>query len=408
MRYRLLCCAVLPTIAMLKPAVAAAEDFGGPIEVEEGIKIDPIFAARLRYEGVSQDSQTNDADALTVRMRGGAQIDVNGFFLLAEAEGTLAIADNYNDTIPSNGLEPYPVVADPENVEINRLAVGYAKGGNSVTIGRQRIILDNARFVGNVGWRQNEQTFDAVRGQGKIGPVTVDATYSISQRTIFGADSPNKFFDGDFVLLNGGVKAGPVSVKAFGYLLDYDTRLAFSSQTFGVLASGGVPLGEGFKLDLAASYARQSDYGDNPVGYDADYIAASIGAGVAGFSLGAGYEELGSDDGVAAFQTPLATLHAFNGWADVFLTTPANGLRDYYGSIGKGFGDLGPLKGLNAKVVYHQFDSDVGGFDYGSEWDASLGFKFGKVGLLAKYADYDAASLGTDTTKFWLQAEYAF
>lgn len=402
-KFALLCCAALPCWSL--PALA--QD-GAPVTVAEGVTIDPIFAARLRYETVSQDSQANDADALTLRMRAGAQIDVSGFFLLAEAEGTLAIADDYNDTIASNGIEPFPVVADPDNVELNQLAIGYRKAGYSLTVGRQRIILDNARFVGNVGWRQNEQTFDAVRGQAKIGPVSLDATYSISQRTIFGADSPNEYFDGDLILLNGGVKAGPVSIKAFSYLIDYDTRLAFSSQTYGALASGSIPLGEGFKLDVSASYAKQSDYGDNPVSFDADYIAASVGAGVAGFSLAAGYEELGSDGGVAAFQTPLATLHAFNGWADVFLTTPAAGLRDYYASLGKGFGDAGPLKGLNAKVVYHKFESDVGGLDYGSEWDASLGFKLSKFGILAKFASYDADGLGTDTTKFWLQAEYAF
>lgn len=405
MRYKiaLLCCSMLPCWSM--PALAKT---GDPVEVADGVTIDPIIDLRLRYETVSQDSQPNDADAVSMRMRAGAEIKASGFFLLAEAEGTLAIVDDYNDTIASNGIEPFPVVADPDNVELNRLAIGYSQGGNSLTVGRQRIILDNARFVGNVGWRQNEQTFDAVRGQAKIGPVSLDATYSISQRTIFGADSPNEFFDGDLILLNGGVKAGPISIKAFSYLIDYDTRLAFSSQTYGALASGSIPLGESLKLDVKASYAKQSDYGDNPTDYDADYIAASLGAGVAGFSLTAGYEELGSDGGIAAFQTPLATLHAFNGWADVFLTTPAAGLRDYYASVGKKFGNAGPLKGLNAKVVYHKFESDFGGLDYGSEWDASFGFKLGKMGILAKYANYNADALGTDTKKFWLQAGISF
>ena len=114
-----------------------------------------------------------------------------------------------------------------------------------------------------------------------------------------------------------------------------------------------------------------------------------------------------SDGGVAAFQTPLATFHAFNGWADLFLTTPANGLRDYYAGIGKALA-LPFLPGLKADVTYHEFDSDFGGFAYGSEWDALLGLRLGPVGLLAKYADYDAAGFGTDTRKVWLQAEVGF
>ena len=402
MRYRLLFCAVLPTIAAT-PAIAKT---GDPVEVADGVTIDPIIDLRLRYESVDQDSAADSADALTARLRAGFEVAADGFSFLAEGEGTLGLINDYNDTIPGNGLEPFPVVADPENIELNRLQIGYKKGGYSLTVGRQRIILDNARFVGNVGWRQNEQTFDAVRGQAKIGPVSLDATYSNSQRTIFGVDSPNEHFNGDLVLLNAGVDLKPVKIKAFSYLIDYDTRLAFSSKTYGILASASVPLGA-VKLDLSATYANQSDYGSNPNDYSADYINLELGTGIAGFSLKGGYEELGTDGGVASFQTPLATLHAFNGWADIFLTTPAGGLRDYYVSLGKGF-KLPALPGLKAGVTYHKFESDIGGLEYGTEWDASLGFTVGPVGMLVKYANYDAEDFGTDTEKFWLQAEYKF
>jgi len=100
-------------------------------------------------------------------------------------------------------------------------------------------------------------------------------------------------------------------------------------------------------------------------------------------------------------------LHAFNGWADLFLTTPARGLRDYYGGVSKTFA-VPALPGLKFDLIYHEFDSDFGGIEYGSEWDTSLGFKLGPVGLLAKYATYDASGFAVDTEKFWLQAELAF
>jgi len=403
MRYRLLVCAVLPTIVMAKPAVAAE---GDPIEFADGATFDPIIDLLLRYETVDQDNALDSADAVTIRGRAGFEIAKDGFSFLAEGEGTLAIVDNYNDTIPGNGVEPYSVVADPENVELNRLQLAYKTGGFGLTVGRQRINQDGQRFVGAVAWRQNEQTFDAVRGEAKIGPVSLDATYAISQRTIFGVDSPNVEFEGDFILLNGGAKAGPVNVKAFAYLLDYDTRLAFSSQTYGVLATGSVPLGAA-KLNFSASYANQSDYKGNPVSYDADYLNLEVGTAVSGFSLKAGYEELGSDDGVASFQTPLATLHKFNGFADLFLTTPAAGLRDYYVSLGKQFSIAG-LPKFNAGVTYHEFESDFGGLNYGSEWDATLGFKVGKVAILAKYANYNSDGFAVDTEKFWLQAGISY
>lgn len=388
------------------PAHAQSAD-PRPVAIGDGATLDLALDTRLRYETVDQPTFADDAEALTLRLRFGGAVKVSDFSILGEAEVTRAFVSDYNDTLAANGIEPFPVVADPENVEINRAQVSWMKDGTGVTLGRQRIILDNARFVGNVGWRQNEQTFDAVRGQAKFGPVALDSTYSNSQRTIFGKDSPNAHFDGDIWLLNGGAKTPVGDLKAFAYLIDYDTRLAFSSRTYGVLAKGSIPLG-GFKLDYTASYATQSDYGDNPVDYEADYINAELGAGVAGFTLKGGYEELGSDGGVAAFQTPLATLHAFNGWADVFLTTPATGLRDWYVSLGRKFDGIKLLPGLNAAVAYHSFDSDFGSIDYGDEWDASLGFKLGPLGMLAKYANYDADGFAVDTEKFWLQAEYSF
>ncbi len=394
-------------LAALAATAAQADDFGAPVPIGQGVTLDPILAARLRYESVDQDNIAASADAVTARVRAGLELKASGFSLLAEAESTLGIVNDYNDTLPGNGVEPFPTVADPENIELNRLQVGYMKNGTGATLGRQRIVLDNARFVGNVGWRQNEQTYDAVRGQAKFGPVVLDATYAISQRTVFGVDSPNEHYDGDFVFLNGGVDLPVVDAKAFAYLLDYDTRLAFSSQTYGLLATAAIDIPSIGKLNAQASYARQSDYGANPVSYDADYFNLQASIGLPGFNLTAGYEELGSDHGVAAFQTPLATLHAFNGWADLFLTTPATGLRDTYATVGTSFG-VPFLPGFKADLTYHQFDADFGGLDYGSEWDASLGFKLGPVTLLAKYANYDASAFAVDTEKFWLQAEVNF
>ena len=142
-----------------------------------------------------------------------------------------------------------------------------------------------------------------------------------------------------------------------------------------------------------ASYAKQTDIGANPNDYSADYIAGELGGTLAGFGLKAGYEELGSDNGIAGFQTPLATLHKFNGFADLFLATPATGLRDYYVGASKGF-KVKALPGLRASVTYHKFESDFGDIDYGDEIDATLGFKVGQFGILAKYANYQADGFG--------------
>jgi hypothetical protein len=385
----------------LWPVAGAAQD----------LSLDPVLDARLRYEQVEQDSGLRDADALTLRLRAGAEAKLGGFSLLGEGEATFALADEYN-AMPfpdaSGQRRPaYVLIPDPENWEVNRLQIGWSDDRRTVTLGRQRINLGDQRWVGSVGWRQNEQTFDAVRASGTLGPLTLDVTYAISQRTIFGRDAgPREAYDGHFVFANGGLTIASVEVIGFAYLLDYDEDEAvssFSSQTYGVVARGSFAAGPA-RIEAQASYARQSDWRNPQAEYAADYLLAEANAAIGDLGLRGGWERLGSDNGFAV-QTPMATLHKFNGFADLFLTTPAAGLDDFY----IGLSNPLPLPGgLRAEVTWHQFDSAAGNIEYGEEWDVTLSTKVGAVAVLAKYADYDAVDFGADTRKLWLQAEVAF
>lgn len=382
-----------------------------PAAAEAGSGFKPIIEARLRYETVEQDGIARDADAMTARMRAGFELRKGDFSLLAESEATLAIDENFNSTV--NGLTQFPVVADPENVELNRLQLQYRGLPETVvTLGRQRINLDDQRFVGSVGWRQNEQTFDAVHVESSaFGPVTLDLAYAWSDRTIFGIDSPIQAIPGDNVFAGAGVKLGPVKVKGFAYLVDQDEpgRRQFSSQTYGARATGSVPLGKAAKLNLVASYARQSDWRDNPNDYAADYWLGEAALQWKALTLTGGYEVLGADAGAAftSFQTPLATGHKFQGWADKFLVTPPNGIRDLYASAGYAVPKAGPLGALSFLVAWHRFESDRLSQHYGTEWNAQIGFKpMKQISLTLKYADYDAESFATDTRKLWLQLDY--
>jgi hypothetical protein len=359
---------------------------------------------------------------VTLRVRAGGEIGrkigKGRLSMLGEVEGTLALDDSYN-AFPfgasSEQRRPtYPVVPDPESIDLNRLQIQYASKGLTVTVGRQRINLDDQRFVGSVAWRQNEQTFDAVRGEAKLGPVMIDATYALSQRTIFGSEAGERAeMGGDFVLLGAGVKRGPVTVKGFAYLLDYDETfaLASSSQTYGVRAAATLSVAKGVKLGLTGSYARQSDYGRNPHKYSADYVLAEVSVDTAGFRLTGGYELLGSDAGAnVAMQTPMATLHKFNGWADKFLTTPTTGLQDGYGGVGYSWPKLGGMGPLALSFTYHRFDSDRGSIHYGDEYDAQATLKLNThLTALVKYADFQQGDLPAyrDTRKIWAQIDYA-
>lgn len=106
-----------------------------------------------------------------------------------------------------------------------------------------------------------------------------------------------------------------------------------------------------------------------------------------------------------AFATPLATLHKFNGFADVFLVTPPTGIEDYYVDVTyKVHGIDGPLSFLNGLLLkgrYHDFSSDVGSINYGEEFDIYAKLPLGR-GFYAetKYANYNADQFAVDTEKF--------
>jgi hypothetical protein len=418
MKTRILAAALLASpVALAHPAFAADKAFGDPVPMGDAMTFDPIIDARLRYEGV--DQPTVDADALTARLRAGFEIKHTPSHLsfLVEAEGLLGLVNKYNAfPFPLPGAKQrrpgFAVVADGESIDLNRLQVQYKTKTFALTLGRQRINLDDQRFVGSVAWRQNEQTFDAVRAEATLGAISLDGTYAIQQDSIFGSEAgPRRAMDGDFVFLQASTKVGPLTAKAFSYLLDYDEAFAFanSSQTYGGRVTGSIPLSKAVKLNILASYARQKDFGQNPVRYAADFMVGEVGLGYKGFTLSGAYEKLGADSKAGrSFQTPLATLHKFNGWADLFLTTPGNGLEDYYVTLGKVFPKVKAVQGLTANVIYHEFRSDIGNVKFGTEWDASLAFKTKKVSWLVKYANYNANRFGVDRQILWLQTEVAF
>ncbi|MEK7323472.1 MAG: alginate export family protein [Pseudomonadota bacterium] len=357
---------------------------------------------RYRYEHVEQDNALQEATASTVRSRLGYLTDpfhgVNGYL---EFENITVVGDeNYNSGV--NGKTQYSLVSDPEGTEVNQAYLSVSTlPATVVKVGRQRLLLDNQRFVGNVGWRQNEQTFDAVSLANKSLPDTT-ITYAhlsnVNRITGLNANMASDILNASY----GGWTAGTLS--AYVYLLDYAQGASASTRTAGVRFTGAAKLSEQAKLLYTAEWAQQGDYADNPASYDLNYLFAEVGGALSGVTAKLGYEAL-EGDGTRAVQTPLATLHAFNGWADQFLTTPAAGLEDTYLSVG------GALLGVDLLVVYHDYAANSGGGDYGTELNFQAAKKFAKLyTVTAKYASYSAGDLAgkVDTDKVWLMGQVAF
>ncbi|HEX5048484.1 MAG TPA: alginate export family protein [Gammaproteobacteria bacterium] len=397
------------TTAAAAAALGAAAGAGHAAEtLEQAVReSDFIFDLRARYEGVAQDGFTEDAEALTSRLRLGFQTaPLKKTSLLVEGVWVEALDDDYNST--TNGNTGYPVVADPADVAaINRAAIVNKSLPNAtLTFGRQRIVLDDQRFVGNVGWRQNEQTFDAARAQLGGGKVKADLTYADQVNRVFGPDSPAGRWHGDVVLGNLGWTLPAGTLTLFDYFIDLDDAAAQSSNTLGARLNGAKKLGK-IGVTYIVSYADQVDAGNNPASFGNDYRLLEGGLAFAKLGVGLGYEVLGSD-GPTAFQTPLATLHAFEGWADKFLATPPAGIEDAYLKLSYAFGKRGAFTSINALAFFHDFAAEQSSAHYGDELDLQLVARTEKLAFTLKYADYRADELLTDTDKLWLSVDFAF
>lgn len=376
--------------------------------------IAPLAEARLRHEHVHQAGLPEQADAVTARIRAGLVASAGRWSALAEAQGNLAIAGQHFDGLAGPATR-HPLIADPQNVALYRAQLQYRAPGATITAGRQRIMLDDERFVGNAAFRNNAQTFDALRAElVPAGGLKADLTYAWNVRTIWGIDGIGArpgAIGGDNLFVNLGWASPIGTLTGFAYLVDQDAAAVqgyrLSSQSYGLRLAGARSLGRA-RIAYQASWARQSDWHRNPNDYRADYRLADVAVDLNGPRIGGGYEVLGADRGTAhtSFQTPLSSVFKFQGWADRFITTPPDGIRDGYVSLGWGWQQVGRFKGVSLGASYHRFASDRLVRHYGDEFDVLAQARLGRTTASLRYAAYDAARLLTDTDKLWLQLDW--
>jgi len=395
--------------AAASPVGESTLEFDVPSLQAEAAKADDFAAAmgsgrtwlntRLRFENVEVEGSANDANATTLRTVLGYETgEYRGFRGLVEFEDVVPLgSDTYNST--TNGNTARPVVADPQGTEVNQVYVEYVgQEDMSIKGGRQVFTLDNHRFVGHVGWRQNQQTFDGVvLKTSQVEGVDITAALLTGVNRIFGDEHPAGDEGMESPILNVAHDfEGVGRLAGYAYFLDFDTTLGASTQTIGARFSGEHDVSEDVDVLYTVEYADQSDYADNPTKVDADYTLVELGVDVDGIVVKIASETLSGSGAVGdKFTTPLATLHKFNGFADVFLGTPDTGLVDNYITVAK------TISEVKVAVTAHDFEADTGGLDYGSELDVVLQYAVNKrLGLGIKYADFGADSAGfVDVTK---------
>ncbi len=365
----------------------------------------PLIDMRYRFETKGQDGFAEDAYANTLRTRLGFETgEVFNLKVLVEFENVASIGDDqFNST--TNGRTLFPVIADPNATEINRAQVTYTGiDKTAITIGRQRFAVD---------FRQNQQTFDAARFSTKlIDRVTLDYLYISRVHRIFGDNNPAGEFDSDSHVISAVLDGGEFGkLKGYGVILDLEEALALSSQSWGARYENTITLDEdaGVKLGVVAELATQGDNAGNPVDYRLSYIHGEASFGVAPFTGKIGYERLGGD-GISSFKTPLATLHKFQGFADVFLVTPAAGIENLYGTIALNWAD-GPFgTGVKLFATYHDFKTDLDSLDFGREIDAGVNIAFRKHwSAQIKGALYDGGDFGpADRSLIWASLRFQY
>ena len=372
-----------------------------------------LLDVRYRLEYKAQDGFLEDAYANTIRTRLGFETaEIYNFKFLVEFENVASIGDDhFNST--TNGRVQFPVIADPDATELNRAHITFTGIEKTpITVGRQRVNLNNQRFVGAVDFRQNQQTLDAARlSSTLIDNVSVDYLYISRVHRIFGDDNPLGEFDSDSHVISVAYDGGALgTLKGYGVLLDFEEAPSVSSATWGLRYENSITLEEeaGIKIGVVGEYASQKDYAANPVDYQENYIHGEASLSVAPFMAQLGYESLGGD-GVTGFSTPLATLHKFQGFADVFLTTPSGGLEDLYGTISYSWDGLFKTDSVRLFATYHEFESGLGDTDFGAEFDAGLAVTFRKHwSTEVKGAIYDGAGAFADRSLIWASLRFQY
>lgn len=389
------------------------------------IKID----ARYRYENFNQenvpnikpDLQPKTAEANTLRLRLGVlSPKLYGLQGYAEYEGLYSMTHNYNST--RNGETQYSVIQDPTANRLNQLWLNYEGMFNTnIKGGRQKIAFDDQRFIGTAPWRQLENVLDSVLITNTgVKNLSVNIGYIGRVTTI---TNTTERMNAPIANISYGFGDYGKAV-AYGYWLGYtepDTTYRTSNnyqksnQTYGLrFMNSDKPKKTLFnnKVGLLynAEWSIQKNYINSPVDYQVNRWYLMSGFTAFNLTFQGAMEQKDGHGVNQTFVTPLGSNHGFQGWAEVFINNPANGIRDIYGSVSAKFDKAD----VEVQGVFHGFSDDTGKISYGNEWDFQATKKFGKhYSLMATYANFSSSGYNfgpsaTNTQKIWLQGNINF
>jgi len=411
---KILMSAVALTAIMGTGTTLSAADDG--INILNDVKIKGQIRPRAEYVDITDNGKSKGA-AITARTHLVVSAGLLGVENLSATIGLQSVNNfgynHYNST--DNGQTTYQVIKDPNFAMLSEASIDYSTGKTALHAGRSQVNLDNQRFIGTVGWRQVERSYDTVyAANNDIENLNILAAYVYGFQGVGAGDTAET----NSILLNVKYKvADALTITAYDYML------ASLSDTLGLALTGKIDAGA--KLTYRAEYAQQSnptmEYRVKNVKADATYYNLDFGANISGILAGVNYEVLSGTNSASktAFNPALGTNHKFNGWADVFYVAgvPGMGLKDANLRVGykaKGFGKV--------LAVYHSFTADTttgtNSDNLGSEIDFVYVNKipgFNNVKGLVKYAGFSKgdvtngyAASQNDKQVVWAQLDYKF
>lgn len=354
----------------------------------------------FRYRAESADVKGGADAALANTLKSRATFStgaIYGFSALVEGDNLYQLTDSFYDKENGNASTEYDLILDQETTQLNQAYLQYQGFDSTIKAGNQRINLDNQRHVGGVAFRQDEATFDALSvSNTSIDNTTIFVAFANNRNTI-----TNDNTEESISLVN--VKyalSKDMSATAFYYgIADVDAANSGTDlDTFGVRAAGVVE-GISFEAELATQNKTTAAGGD----FDSLYYHVNAGTKLGAVKATIGYEAFGSDNGAAAFYTPLGTNHKFFGWSDVYLNGNGNdGLEDIYVSA------VTNVAGVKLVGQLHNFTGSESGDDKGTELGFMAAKSFGSYGANFKVAQFNAGDSGVDVTKIWLTGTAKF
>ncbi|MDF1562289.1 MAG: alginate export family protein [Deltaproteobacteria bacterium] len=338
------------------------------------------IGAQLRARGIVDSSRLNllddglfDREYVTQRARLGAIFSHEGGaaigLQLQDSRVWGEELDTLND-FDANGLdlhEAYAVVPIYEKLKLK--------------LGRQEIVFDNSRLVGNVGWVQRARSFDAARMTYARERFDLDLFYALVSETDTDGDgsvpsgADARSADVTFGGVHSNLKVAEGHLLSLAYYNRSDVPARHYRHTVGGYAQGKVA-GLGYTGELFFQFGRNQD----------EVVSAWMSALHLSYGLEATakpalelwFEYLSGDDGSGrgAFDTLYATNHKFYGEMDYFLNIPVHsgglGLMDVGGRL-----SASPHAKLQTQVDLHLLGATAapvggGSSNFGVELDFKL------------------------------------